>query len=171
MQTRPPATTSQNKLLTTISTLVVAVAAFYFGANSVQSASRIGTDAPTGEQLAAKIRAALGGGGFAGVTVSVVGGGAVLMGTVTNEASKEEAERAARSVSGMDTVRNKLAVAPLEERAEGQGKEHAEGRQDPEAEIESEKMVAEDADIATPPGPESDSETTEQPHNEAKDSN
>jgi len=117
-----------NKLLTTISTLVVAVAAFYFGANSVQSASRIGTDAPTGEQFAAKIRAALGGGGFAGVTVSVAGGGAVLMGTVTNEASKEEAERAARSVSGMDTVRNKLAVAPLEERAEGQGEEHAEGR-------------------------------------------
>jgi hypothetical protein len=128
------------QLLTTISTLVVAVAAFYFGANSVQSAARIGTEGPTGEQLAAKIRAALGGGGFAGVTVSVAGGGAVLMGTVADEALKEEAERAARSVSGIDTVQNKLVVAPVEQQAEEQGEGQAEQQGEGQGEGQAEEQ-------------------------------
>ena len=100
------------QLLTTIGTLVVAVAAFYFGANSVAAATAAaqGTQLTMGDDLAAKVRAALSGDAFKDVTVSVAGRTAVLTGTVGQDELKSQVEKAALSVVGVEAVQNQLTV-------------------------------------------------------------
>jgi hypothetical protein len=62
--------------------------------------------------LEAKIYKAIENRAIIGVNVAVINGTAVLEGRVATERQKNAAERAARSVSGVDRVRNRIAVAP-----------------------------------------------------------
>jgi type II secretory pathway predicted ATPase ExeA len=62
--------------------------------------------------LEAKIYKAIENRAIVGVNVAVINGTAVLEGRVATERQKNAAERAARSVSGVDRVRNRIAVSP-----------------------------------------------------------
>ena len=101
------------QLLTTIATLAVAVAAFYFGANSVLAAR----GGAAGDDLGAEVRAALSGDAFKDVVVSVAGGSTILTGSVASKEIKDDAEGAALRIGGIERVRNYLVVeqsdAPL----------------------------------------------------------
>jgi osmotically-inducible protein OsmY len=102
------------QLLTTLSTLIVAVAAFYFGANSVQAAARSAA-ASAGQQMSAdallaKVKAAFSGDAFANVTPSVAGSSVTLAGTVVDQAFRDQAERTVRALSGVTDVVNNLTV-------------------------------------------------------------
>jgi type II secretory pathway predicted ATPase ExeA len=61
--------------------------------------------------LEAKIYKAIENRAITGVNVAVINGTAVLEGRVATERQKNAAERAARSVSGVDRVRNKISVS------------------------------------------------------------
>jgi hypothetical protein len=138
------------QLLTTISTLVVAVAAFYFGANSVQAA-RGAVGGAMGGELATRVRDSFEGDAFSGVKASVAGRTAVLTGTVLDDALKEEAQRAALAVPGIETVVNRLTVeaaeAPPEEGPEA-------GPEAPPAGPEAGPAGPEAGPEAPPAGPE-----------------
>ena len=77
------------------------------------------SEGTTGEELATKLHSLFAGDAFSGMKVSVAGSTAVFAGTVADEALKEEAERAARALPGIENVRvDSLTVAPAEETEE-----------------------------------------------------